>query len=772
MDALEKPQKFGFFTVHAKIAQGGMADIYLATCSKPELHTQFVALKKLLPHLNSNKAFVNLLIHEAKIGVLLTHPNIVAVYDLGSHQAEFFIAMEYIHGKSIDQIFQQLKSRGINGLPLELASYITMEIIRALAFAHDLKDSKDRDLNIIHRDISPGNLLISYQGDVKLSDFGISAAEHRLQPFLGGNSMGKLNYIPPEQAINDPAQRASDLYSLSVVYFQMLTGILPFNFKSVDDLVRGPVEFSILNDHLKDRAPNIPVPLREFLSKCLNRSPKNRPQSASEYFHTLKEILQGELEVDYFARATRQYFKKKLTEFLKEHFQHDEDREKKILYNALNPIVEVVSRESADIGNAPVFNVATEATLIVDDLGSEQTVISKEPSEIDNQPFQQLNTVVDFQQVKTRDSSLGIEDKIRISSLSKDQRENLKDTKPSIEIRSEEEQDAFDGKTLGADPADVLKKNNENPAKPLFEKNTKPAVINTPTQPDFKLPSVFSGKVKKYLTLSISFISRGFIKAWIPIVAFVVACSLWFLLTTKSDRPAAQLLPISNLTILATGEASIDEMARMITLLKMPEKSESNLSPIENFFNQEYFKYTKSFQKVLQIKWEDPVAIRKKLSLAPNIQELLRSGKIFKFITENGGPKIDTESPAILIYFLPSNIDSSSQPRLRSSAITMRSARALLIPANPAYLNQSKLEVAQEIAQIYGASLKIDSNTNMPQYPDGYAHPESQPLYPQAAAELLGGFIPTSAVQTRIPQAFSDIMIGPKTARELGWKTD
>jgi serine/threonine-protein kinase len=749
-----------------------MAEIFLARQEGLEGFEKTICIKRIRPHLSSQVSFVRMFLNEAKLAAQLNHPNIVQIYDLGRIGESYFIAMEYIHGKSIDQIFQRLKSRGINGLPLELASYITMEIIRALAFAHDLKDSKDRDLNIIHRDISPGNLLISYQGDVKLSDFGISAAEHRLQPFLGGNSMGKLNYIPPEQAINDPAQRASDLYSLSVVYFQMLTGILPFNFKSVDDLVRGPVEFSILNDHLKDRAPNIPVPLREFLSKCLNRSPKNRPQSASEYFHTLKEILQGELEVDYFARATRQYFKKRLTEFLKEYFQNDEDREKKILYNALNPVAEVASTESADIENAPVFNVATEATLIVDDLGSEQTVISKEPSEIDGQPFQQLNTVVDFQQVKTRDSSLGIEDKIRISSLSKDQRENLKDTKPSIEIHSEEEQDAFDGKTLGADPAHPIKKNNENPAKPLFEKNTKPAAINTPTQPDFKLPAVFSGKAKKYLTLSISFISRGFIKAWIPIVAFVVACSLWFLLTTKADRPAAQLLPVSNLTILATGEASIDEMARIIALLKMSEKTDSNLSPIENFFNQEYFKYTKSFQKVLQMKWEDPISIRKKLSLAPNIQELLRSGKIFKFITENGGPKIDTESPAILIYFLPANIDSSSQPRLRSSATTMRAARALFIPANPAYLNQAKIEIAQEIAQIYGASLKIDPNTNMPQYPDGYANPESQPLYPQTAAELLGGFIPTSAVQTKTPQAFSDFIIGPKTAHELGWKSD
>jgi eukaryotic-like serine/threonine-protein kinase len=312
MEAFPRPLEFGQYRLYAKVGSGGMAEVFLATCNRPELQNQFVAVKKLHGPLNANKPFVNLLVHEAKIGVLLGHPGIAEVYDLGSHKSEFFLAMEYIHGKSLDKVLQKVRDQACPLPTRDVATFVMFEILRALAFAHALKDIKGRELNIIHRDVSPGNILLEYKGNVKLTDFGIATAENRLHVEFSNVALGKLVYIPPEQAVNDPVVRASDLYSLSVVYYELLTGRLPFESESPSGLYRDIVAGKV--EDLRSINPEVPKELSELIHKNLDKSARKRFQSAPEMFEAFHGYFLKKENLDFNSRATRAYFQKKLAE--------------------------------------------------------------------------------------------------------------------------------------------------------------------------------------------------------------------------------------------------------------------------------------------------------------------------------------------------------------------------------------------------------------------------------------------------------------------------
>ena len=202
-----------------KIATGGMAEVFKAKSYGVEGFEKLVVIKRILPHLSRNARFVSMFINEAKIAVSLNHGNIVQVFHLGKHGEDYFIAMEYVHGRDLMQVLKVCRQRGLR-FPIPLLTYITAEIARGLDYAHRKQDSAGNRLEIVHRDISPHNIVLSFEGEVKIVDFGIARiasqlAEEGQTRRLGG----KFAYMSPEQAEGRPRDARSDILSLGLVCY-------------------------------------------------------------------------------------------------------------------------------------------------------------------------------------------------------------------------------------------------------------------------------------------------------------------------------------------------------------------------------------------------------------------------------------------------------------------------------------------------------------------------------------------------------------------------
>ena len=208
------------------IATGGMAEIYAALPLQALERKNILVIKKLLPRYANNKKFVQMLIDEAKICATLQHDNVVHIHDLGVAGQDFYISMEYVQGKSLDYIIKHLKEKRIF-VPTEIVTYIYSEIAKALKYAHSATDFQGRALNLVHCDITPGNILIGYDGRVKVTDFGIATALH-----AGAEShlktLGKLHYMAPEQLNDQTVDNSVDVYASSVILYELFTGQKPF----------------------------------------------------------------------------------------------------------------------------------------------------------------------------------------------------------------------------------------------------------------------------------------------------------------------------------------------------------------------------------------------------------------------------------------------------------------------------------------------------------------------------------------------------------------
>ena len=216
------PDQFGQYEVLERIASGGMAELSKARRSGVEGFQKIVAIKKILPHLADNDEFITMFADEAKLAAQLNHPNIVHIFDLGKIEAGgYFIAMEFVDGRDLRSLLQSARDFG-TPLPVPLAVYIASKIAAALDYAHRRRDGEGRELNIVHRDVSPANILISYEGDIKLCDFGIAKAASKASETQSGALKGKVQYMSPEQAWGRPLDRRSDIFSLGCVLFEML----------------------------------------------------------------------------------------------------------------------------------------------------------------------------------------------------------------------------------------------------------------------------------------------------------------------------------------------------------------------------------------------------------------------------------------------------------------------------------------------------------------------------------------------------------------------
>jgi tRNA A-37 threonylcarbamoyl transferase component Bud32/uncharacterized membrane protein affecting hemolysin expression len=279
---LESMTRLGPYVLKEKVAQGGMAELFLADYIRSGGFRKKAAIKRILPHLSENKDFINMFTREARVAALLQHPNVVQIFDYGKIDKAYFIAMEFIDGKNLGEILSSLEQ----GLPIDNAIFIISETCKGLNYSHTRHDDETRKpLNIVHRDISPQNILISYQGEVKITDFGISKASSEPSFTQAGVIKGKLAYLSPEQVLGKPVDHRADIYALGLVFHEMLTGKRVYEFDTDFQAIRAIPKMEI--EPLFDLIPEVPEELNRIVMKCLEKENEQRYQSASELYADL-----------------------------------------------------------------------------------------------------------------------------------------------------------------------------------------------------------------------------------------------------------------------------------------------------------------------------------------------------------------------------------------------------------------------------------------------------------------------------------------------------
>ncbi|MEW6269453.1 MAG: serine/threonine-protein kinase [Thermodesulfobacteriota bacterium] len=277
------------FVVTRTIARGGMGVVYEAVLLGPEGFQKTVALKTIRDELAQRRDFVDLFVGEAKLVADLVHQNITQIYKLGRFASTFYIAMEYVHGVNLQRFIARHAELGVR-VPVELGAFIVSRVCRGLAYAHDKRARDGTKLEIVHRDISPNNLMITSEGEVKITDFGIAKAAGLIEDPAAPMRMGKLAYMSPEQARCEAIDRRSDLYSLGLVAFELLTGETVF--RSVSDGDRSRRRF-VPRDLPAPRSvnPEIPETLDDILRSSLQPDVEPRYQDAGRMAYDLEYFL-------------------------------------------------------------------------------------------------------------------------------------------------------------------------------------------------------------------------------------------------------------------------------------------------------------------------------------------------------------------------------------------------------------------------------------------------------------------------------------------------
>ncbi len=281
------PRLFGKYYLLELINVGGMAEVFKAKMFGVEGFEKIVAIKRILPEVAEDAEFIKMFVDEAKIAVKLQHPNVVQIFELGKIDGSYFIAMELINGKDIKTIRKRLKRVDLL-MPVEQSAYIISQVCDGLDYAHRKTDEKMNPLNIVHRDISPQNMIVSYEGTVKLIDFGIAKAKSKSTKTQVGMLKGKFSYMSPEQVSGQPIDRRSDIFSLGVVFFEMLTGKRLFLGKNDVETLEKIRKAEVLPPSVFNSA--VPPELDRIVLKALAKDREERYQWASEFSEDLKKF--------------------------------------------------------------------------------------------------------------------------------------------------------------------------------------------------------------------------------------------------------------------------------------------------------------------------------------------------------------------------------------------------------------------------------------------------------------------------------------------------
>ncbi|MBW1810469.1 MAG: serine/threonine protein kinase [Deltaproteobacteria bacterium] len=285
---MKQPIPFGKYLLLERINVGGMAEIFLARSRGVHGFKRILAIKKILPTMAEDSEFIAMFIDEARIAAELSHAGIVQIFELGKFEEDYYIAMEFVHGKDL-RFIQERMLRERTPMPIANAAHITYKILEALDYAHIRKDPMGRPLGIIHRDVSPQNVITSFEGEVKICDFGIAKAANRSQKTQAGVLKGKFGYMSPEQVRGLPLDGRSDLFTVGTLLYEMVT---------LERLFVGESDFSTLEKvRNADVVPpstynrEVPEELEDIILRALSKEVEDRFQNAAEFADSLQAFM-------------------------------------------------------------------------------------------------------------------------------------------------------------------------------------------------------------------------------------------------------------------------------------------------------------------------------------------------------------------------------------------------------------------------------------------------------------------------------------------------
>jgi len=276
------------YQIIRKLATGGMGSVYLAEQLGADGFRKIVAVKTIKKEYLKNKENVDLFVGEAKLVADLIHENVLQVYQLGQTKGIYYIVMEYAHGKNLADFIRAHKDRH-KVCNVDIGAFAISRVCRALHYAHEARNMSGKALNIVHRDVTPSNVIMTYGGVVKLTDFGIAKAVIMNTPDEAEVIMGKLPYMSPEQAKFVGTTRQSDLFSLGLVMYELLTNTVVYNVNDIDDLVDKMDNYSIKSPRRLN--PHIPERLEQILLRALEVNPANRYPTARDFGQDLEHYM-------------------------------------------------------------------------------------------------------------------------------------------------------------------------------------------------------------------------------------------------------------------------------------------------------------------------------------------------------------------------------------------------------------------------------------------------------------------------------------------------
>jgi len=276
------------YRVIEKIAAGGMAEVFRAESAGLEGFKKTVAIKRVLPHLSQKKEFIGMFLDEARLSATLSHSNVVQVFDIGVGDDTYFIVMEYVDGANLKAVIEHRKQVG-RPLPIEAACMIALRTCEGLSYAHEARDALGQPLGIVHRDVSPPNVLITRHGEVKVVDFGLAKANSQLESSEPGIIKGKFSYLSPEAALGEEVDHRTDIFATGIILWEMITGNRLFLGDTDLGTVRQVQAARVppLSQYVKD----VPAVLEQIIGHALARDPKARYQSARDFGRDLNRVL-------------------------------------------------------------------------------------------------------------------------------------------------------------------------------------------------------------------------------------------------------------------------------------------------------------------------------------------------------------------------------------------------------------------------------------------------------------------------------------------------
>lgn len=348
----EAPVPFGRYQLIRRIGAGGMGEVFLARESG--VAPRAVVVKKVLPNLIANRAFVGRFLDEAKVVVRLKHPNIARVWAMGEVAGEYYLSMEYVQGKTVSRFTKRLRDRKAD-MPLGIALLLAEKVCQGLRYAHDVTDENQSPLHLVHRDLSPANVCISYKGEVKIIDFGAAQSTLKEEQTAPRVVIGNLTYMAPEQAKKQIVDGRADIYSCGVMLWELLAWhALP---QKGDPIERWRKAANPSWDAPSLQQPSVPRDVDDLVLKALKKEPKERWANAAEFGEALRKAR---------ARHAPNVTEKTLGDLLSKVFSKEKQGEDEVLYEAVygQTLVEVKER-TRKVQLVPPTALAFEHTAIL-----------------------------------------------------------------------------------------------------------------------------------------------------------------------------------------------------------------------------------------------------------------------------------------------------------------------------------------------------------------------------------------------------------------------